>query len=424
MLAFFKKLSRLMAAAVIIIGYSVVNMAGQPAEAAINIRWGNCLDSVRLTWPVIPGAVSYRIMILENPSDTEAEAISIKKGIFINGYELDTAVMRSPENKYWAVCPVGINGQPCGPYTEPQPIASSEKNPERVKLLTQYEQMDYMPAYPVYSWVPAKKAAYYEVQVYRQDQDGVYQLIRSLESTHYILYEDGGFTWPGNYYWQVRAMDGYGGVAEDWSEPSYFTIEPTAKVVALGDSITHGGGAASTPPGDTTYNWETYCQVPVKNLGLSGDTVEGMNERFEAEVIPLQPKVLIIMGGVNNFRRGDDGWDIADQLAILRDRCNELGIIPVFVTATPINPQHMRRVQGIEAPAENWKNSQQIMNMWIKQQRFCIDVTPPLTGSDGLLREDISIDGLHPDYEGKKIMGEMINDYLQANFPQFNLLEK
>ena len=62
--------------------------------------------------------------------------------------------------------------------------------------------------------------------------------------------------------------------------------------------------------------------------------------------------------------------------------------------------------------------------MWIKQQRFCIDVTPPLTGSDGLLREDISIDGLHPDYEGKKIMGEMINDYLQANFPQFNLLEK
>ena len=100
MLAFFKKLSRLMAAAVIIIGYSVVNMAGQPAEAAINIRWGNCLDSVRLTWPVIPGAVSYRIMILENPSDTEAEAISIKKGIFINGYELDTAVMRSPAVSY------------------------------------------------------------------------------------------------------------------------------------------------------------------------------------------------------------------------------------------------------------------------------------------------------------------------------------
>ena len=79
-------------------------------------------------------------------------------------------------------------------------------------------------------------------------------------------------------------MDGYGGVAEDWSEPSYFTIEPKAKVVALGDSITHGGGATSTPPGDTTYNWETYCQVPVKNLG-SGRLKTSLNTvRKNAEV--------------------------------------------------------------------------------------------------------------------------------------------
>ena len=45
-------------------------------------------------------------------------------------------------------------------------------------------------------------------------------------------------------------------------------------VCFFGDSITHGGGVMSVPPSYPLYNWETYSSVPIKNLGVSGNTTQ------------------------------------------------------------------------------------------------------------------------------------------------------
>ena len=40
-----------------------------------------------------------------------------------------------------------------------------------------------------------------------------------------------------------------------------------------------------------------------------------------------------------------------------------------------------------------------------------------LMDEQGYLADNMTTDGLHPDFEGKKHIGELVGDYLRANFP-------
>ena len=53
-----------------------------------------------------------------------------------------------------------------------------------------------------------------------------------------------------------------------------------------------------------------------------------------------------------------------------------------------------------------------------------MDVTPAMTDAEGQLKAELTTDGLHPDQEGKRIIGEAIGDYLLKTFPEYDLLNK
>ena len=383
------------------------------------------LRKVRLSWEPVPGAVSYQVAIMRANKNIPENVVSVKRGIFTNGYELDTSVMRAAKDYYWKVCPLDASGHYIKLYSDLKPLTEQELNPVAPKPTTEFESMAYAPLYPVFSWVPVTGAKYYDVRVYRDDGNGEKpELIRELTTEGSVLYEDAGYTWPGRYYWQVRSCNELGNRVSEWSEPSYYQVEATAKVAAIGDSITHGGGAVSTPPGYVMYNWETYSQVPVKNLGYSGDTVAAMAARFDSDVLPFKPKILVIMGGVNDFRSGGRAEEIIPYLRQIGDKCRAHGIIPVYATATPINPHFIANWHYITAPAADWKNEQVKLNQWIMQQQYAVDVASGMTDCYGLLMDEATTDGLHPDVLGKKMIGEAISNYLLKTFPGKNLLAK
>ena len=170
------------------------------------------------------------------------------------------------------------------------------------------------------------------------------------------------------------------------------------------------------PPSYTLYDWETYCTVPVKNLGHSGDTTEEMLARFERDVLPFSPRVLIIMGGVNDFRSGIYGAESVRNLAALREKCMAHGITPIFLTATPIRPALMTARMTIQAPPSDWWAHRDYINNWILQQEYSIDVSSVLADADGQLEAAYTTDGLHPDLMGKKYIGERVDAYLREHF--------
>ena len=377
------------------------------------------VKNVQLTWQEIPSAVRYQVVILKSAEDTKENIALTYNYVYTNGLTVDLRDFGSEAmNFYWKICPLDYNGRPVGNYhfSKPRPITDGHINATGPKPTTQFERMDYFPLYPVFSWVPFGKAKQHEVQVYRVTAQGE-KLIRTLPGGEYDAYEDGGYTLPGKYYWRVRSLNSDGTPLGDWSEKSYFTVKgDKTPLAALGDSITHGGGAMSVSPGYLLYDWESYCQVPVKNLGYSGNTTEAMLERFERDVLPFAPRVLVVMGGVNDYRLGTTGWQTVQNLQAIKDKCDAYGIIVVFLTVTPINSPLMVSRAHTEQPPYDWQVHQQYINDWIKKQPYHLDVSTALTDSMGNLRENYTTDGLHPDYYGKKYIGEQVGRYLLAHF--------
>jgi hypothetical protein len=100
---------------------------------------------------------------------------------------------------------------------------------------------------------------------------------------------------------------------------------------------------------------------------------------------------------------------------MLQYKCIINHIIPVFVTITPINPPDMKNVAGLIA-APDWKNAQRKINDWVASQPYYVDVTPRLTDWRGFLSSFLTTDGLHPDMQGKRIIGQTIGGYIREKF--------
>ena len=282
---------------------------------------------------------------------------------------------------------------------------------------TEFENMAYFPLYPTYSWQPLSNTEFYQVQVIRQDGTQE-EIVRDLTNTEALdrVTDYKSFTEVGNYYWQVRVIDKNKNPLSPWSVKKYFNVTTPTIFAALGDSITHGG-ASFIPASQLSCQWETYCEVPVKNLGRSGDTTAMMLERFDRDVLSFNPKVLIIMGGVNDIREGAKAEEAIKNLTAIREKCINNDIIPVFLAITSMNPNIIKAY----LTDGDWQGERNKLNQWINSNSYSLDFNVKLNDNQDYLKLEYTLDGLHPNLRGKKIMGEIISDYLQEVFP--NLLK-
>ena len=280
-------------------------------------------------------------------------------------------------------------------------------------LTAEFEQMAFMQLYPTFSWEPLPMTEFYQVRVVNKSTNRVVRELFNDEGFNRVT-DWTPFTEAGEFYWQVRVVDKKHKPLSDWSEQKFFKVETPVEFAALGDSITHGG-ANYIPAGQLSCQWETYCDVPIKNLARSGDTTEQILARFDNDVLPFAPRVLVIMAGVNDIRTGKSADEVIDNLKALREKCLANGITPVFSTITSMNPEIIAR-RGIHLTDGDWREAREQINFWIMNTPYFIDVAKDLTDDFGYLRAELTPDGLHPALRGKKIMGEIISAYLKKNF--------
>lgn len=381
------------------------------------------IKKVRLTWEAVPNAVMYQLVVLEGNAGKRKAVVREIDEIYTLGYELDTNLLKVKDGKLsWMVRGLDIKRRPLSEFSVPKPLADEERNPVKPMITGEYDKFSYAKAYPVYSWIPVAKANAYEIQIFKNYDDKTNQadvLLRTYQvaeqrSSNY--YDDDAYVAEGVYWWRIRAKNEMDMPIGKWSERQYFKVrQQGVRIAALGDSITHGGGAVTVPPSYMMYDWETYTGLSILNLGYSGDTVEKMVNRFNRDVLRFSPEILIIMGGINNIRLDDKAEFVISKLNQLKYKCLLNGIIPVFATVTPVNPKAMREVSNIPV-VDDWMAEQQKVNEWIRKQKFHVDVAKDLTAPNGWLKESLSTDGLHPDMEGKKIIGEKIGNYIRSEF--------
>lgn len=377
-----------------------------------------------LFWTPIEGAVYYELEFLdripENLSGIEPSPISIwsTRDVFKNGYIADLTWVNT-DVLYWRVRGLDVYGLPLGVFSDVQQIFIQDTEQQPLKpflTVTFNENGRTTPLYPVYAWIPIPGVFRYEVEVCNQppeNPNGIepsrYRIWQG-EGRGYDLYDEIPRNKAGTYYWRVRGLDEDGNAAGVYSDAGKFevTLSEAVYSACFGDSITHGGGAISYSPSDWEYDFETYLNFPTINLGRSGDTADTMVGRFNTDVLPFRPRYLIILGGTNSIRGGTTGFEVVRELTQLRNMCEKQGIRPIFLTLPPINPDAIGRVFG-EETSPYWREELDIVNHFVRQQKFYIDIEPFLSDGNGLLPERFAIDGLHPDIEGKKIIAAVIN---------------
>lgn len=399
-------------------------MSAAPSDLTTSTQAEPLSYSPVLSWNKDNQAVYYEIEffagIPDDLSDTEDSEAAIFRttSVFQNQYnpplkEFASAYL-GQKPLYWRVRAMDFNGAPYTPYSQLAALwTSPEVTPMQAPIpLTHYNEGNgSVLLYPVYHWIPMSGASHYEIGLYSSDpsKNAAAQPDFTLYSDTAELYDPNPRPSETGYYWRVRATDENYAPISAWSSPAYFRASPKDewKVAVLGDSISHGGGHYSYGPEDLEFSWLSYLDFPAINLSESGDTAEMTRDRFDRDVLPFHPQYLLIMTGSNSLRAGDDPDAVIDCLKTIQEKCRENGIKPILLTLPPINPENIDHVFQ-EPTIPDWARRFQKVNAYIRTQVH-IDVEKAMPVKDGVLPTEYGLDGLHPDANGKKIMGEAVN---------------
>jgi acyl-CoA thioesterase I len=174
-------------------------------------------------------------------------------------------------------------------------------------------------------------------------------------------------------------------------------------IVAIGSSSTSGVGAsdpAHTYPAllaeELRHRWP-WLAVTVINKGVGGETATQMLARFERDVLPYHPQLVIWQTGSNQVLRS--GGDIEGYAATIREGIGRLKAArfdvvlmdPQFAPRVLARPMHLSIVDTISAVANDTNvavfHRFAVMRHWVRSGQYKIE---DIVSSDGLHMNDVS----------------------------------
>jgi lysophospholipase L1-like esterase len=192
-------------------------------------------------------------------------------------------------------------------------------------------------------------------------------------------------------------------------------LKSEQRVVFMGDSIT-----------DMWVNPEFGGFFPGKlyvDRGISGQTTPQMLIRFRPDVIALQPKVVVILAGTNDLA-GNTGpmtlEEIEDNLASMAELARAHGIRTVLASVLPVsNYGHDRQGNPIDMRIKRSPEKILELNTWIKRYaaengHVYLDYFSAMVDQQGLLQQELSEDGLHPNRKGYQVMAPLAERAIRA----------
>ena len=226
---------------------------------------------------------------------------------------------------------------------------------------------------------------------------------------------------------------------QDWNQLSRYHIEneelrkkpaDPRRVVFMGDSITELWPLAEAFPGQ-----------PYVNRGISGQTTSQMLVRMFPDVIALKPAAVVILAGTNDISRAT-GAVTAEMVKFNLQAMAQLAAangIKVVLAAilptddTPVRPEGAAvgrggppQPQGLRTPIVRRKNSEMRppsdiaeLNAWMKEYAKAagftyLDYHAAMVDAEGMLRDGLSTDGVHPTAAGYAVMAPLVTAALKT----------
>ncbi len=203
--------------------------------------------------------------------------------------------------------------------------------------------------------------------------------------------------------------------AFDYHNEALLAYKTPIDAVFLGDSITEMWAL------DVFFEG---TKGPIINRGIGGDRTVFARRRFDADVLQLNPRLLVIKIGVNNAWDLDIWWDatlrrepgeieeeIVSDLDVMARAARERGIAvalcSILPTDIPFNGNNTVRNALIA------RVNPRLRALAAAHGAVYVDYHAELTAEDGLtLRAGLADDGLHPHVLGYRIMATTLLDTL------------
>lgn len=176
------------------------------------------------------------------------------------------------------------------------------------------------------------------------------------------------------------------------------------QTVLAGDSIT-----------EIFNHTELYADYTAKsglavyNRGISGDTSDRLLERFESNVLNIQPSNIVLLIGTNDYGYSLPMQETVDNiekiLIMIAEKCSSANVI--LQAVYPVNGKLSKynKKKNAKIPELNVK----IKTIAEKHRVTFLDLTDELSDDDGDLKTDYTYDGLHLNVFGfEKVVEKVI----------------
>jgi len=159
-----------------------------------------------------------------------------------------------------------------------------------------------------------------------------------------------------------------------------------------------------------------FPSKPHVDRGISGQTTPQMLVRFRADVIALHPKVVVILAGTNDISSNtgpETLEEIEGYLTSMAELARANGIRVVLASLLPVTDA--LRPQTVRRPPEEIV----ALNAWIKDYAKAHDIVyldyySAMLDDHQMLRQDLTVDGLHPNAAGYAIMQPLAEKAIAA----------
>ncbi|GEM_PF-2873457 len=219
-------------------------------------------------------------------------------------------------------------------------------------------------------------------------------------------------------------------------EPGKEVFRPGARILWLGDSITH---ACRYTRYLEDYAWSRYPDNDLRflNTGVSGDRALDVLLRFDLDVRPFHPDTIFLCLGMNDGGFTTEGKEerfaiFRRHMSLLLDRIRDGGSRCVLISPPPVDPDAVFPLKGLPIPRKVGPGYDRVLkdfSEWLedeaKRRRIpFVDAHGALSSFTRRLRfanpaSTLVPDGVHPGRIGAALMALEVLDRIGERGPRF-----
>ncbi len=196
------------------------------------------------------------------------------------------------------------------------------------------------------------------------------------------------------------------------------------KIYCLGDSLTTGYGV----PGSDCW----VRRVAVKtgfhmiNAGLNGDVALGMAARFWRDTEPMRPDGMFLLGGGNDILNEKTDRNARKGITEILDAAVQRSVPAVLGFPFPFVPDMAERLWSPDKDYDRINDIQESYVHWLRDEAdrrglHTADLWSVFSAMELSQRRELSLDGIHLNAAGHRIMADIIAGLLQSQCPDNRL---